>query len=532
MSLNPVSPPPTPVSPEDALQALSRAPAGTPVVVDFDHTLLRANSTRLFIENARPRWLAWLLVKLAQQLYRLLPASWQPVWPAVAAWVVAVLLPWSVVTWRRDAPRLARQWVNVPLLQALKPHGKASVVCTHGMGWIVRPMLNALWPGVPLVASQLSSARTDRAGGKMAMLRRSGWSLPPGQRAPNTPPHPQAWIAVTDSLDDADLLANSPLPLWTNWPQQAPGTWFEGLYLPLRYAHRLRYPEDTFVLRVLLWEEWVGLLLIFWPVVWAFPPFAAVLLGFMLSFWIVYEQGYAENDRVAIEREGKVPQPHEVARFDGAFHSGERWAWLWAAALTVPTAWALVTWHVPAADWPVLAGHWSGFMPAAAVLAVCALWLAVLLGCRGLFRAYNHSPVSKRVWLYGGLQLCKTLPMGLWFTFNAAGLVYVFAYAVSRWMPYWVYRLGGNRRAFPERLLRFILLAVGLAAFGQLAQGEPVVWAQAGLMLVYMGMRSRREAWAVWRETGDWTDRSRPDIQRPAHPVSPSGTPHPAHSDG
>jgi hypothetical protein len=508
----------TSTAPPQALEALAGLPDGSPVVVDFDHTLLLANSTRLFIEHARPRWLAWLLVKLAHRLFRMGPAAWQPAWPAVAAWVVALALPWSVWTWRRAAPLLARQWVNAPLRAALAPHRQRSVVCTYGLSWIVGPLLAALWPGVPLVASRLRTAVADRQQGKVAMLARAGWQVP-------SPGGAVQWAAVTDSLDDAALLAQSPLPLWVNWPDQAPGQWFEGLYLPLRYAHRLRYPEDTFVLRVLLWEEWVGLMLIFWPVVWAFPGFALVLFGFMLSFWVVYEQGYAENDRVAILREGKQPQPHEAARFEGAFHSGEGWAWVWAAALAVPAAWAWVAWQVPAADWPLLVGPWSGLMPAAAVLAVWSVWMLVLLGCRLLFRAYNHSPVSKRVWLYGGLQLCKTLPMGLWFTLNAVGMAYVFAYAVSRWMPYWVYRLGGNRRAFPERLLRFILLAVGLGAFGQLAQADPVVWAQAGLMLVYMGMRSRREAWAVLQETGDWTDRSRPWIQQPVHPPIERGGP-------
>lgn len=462
-----------------ALQCLAELPPGARVVVDFDETLLLANSTLLFIDSVRPRWLAWTVFKLVSLVFRLLPGALHAWRDAAVLVSLCLVCPWALPVWRRRAPRTAQAHANQPLARALVAHCRPEqvVVCSFGLGFVIRPLLAPLWhavgaqadwAAVPLVASTARSAGTDRRAGKASLLAASGLVVPGEPLA-----------VVTDSLDDRDLLARATHPLFVQWAATRQVPLFRGMYLPLRYAQKLRHPSENFVPRVLMFEEWIGLLLVFAPGLWAVPSPALAALGVLLlvfSFWCVYEQGYAENDRVAVQREGKLPAPHEQARFEGAHHSGEPWGWLWALALAAAAVPLL-----PSAHQPVLG--WLG-------------WGVALVGMRLTYRAYNHLQPSPRVWLYPVLQLWKLLPLAWLLPLNAVGTVFVVAYAVSRWFPYWIYRAGGQRKGFPELALRAMLLCVGLLlwrAVGSGAATPAVEWVQAGLMLMYLLFRARHE---------------------------------------
>lgn len=499
-----------PTPEREALKTLSDLPHHAHVLVDFDETLWLTNSTQQFINSVRPRWLAWVLYKLVGGLFQRLPPNWSPWRDAATVACLTVCCPWAWWVWRRQAPVLARSFTNQPLAQALSalPPSQPLVVCSFGFGFLIRPLLNHMgprWARVPLVASSVWTQGRDRQRGKPAMLPPE-WRTPQAVAATaGAATQPKAPLAVvTDSLADHDLLALAHWPLWVQWQAARAVPLFADGYLPMRYSQVLRHPNTGFVWRVVLFEEWVGLLLVFGPAVWLAPMLALVLLGLVFSFWLLYEQGYAENDRVAVTLEHKLAAPAERARFQGAFHSGERWAWVWALGLG---AFAVVGLHWVAdaamqAWWGHLhAGLGRWLPPSALGMATPALWLvavlvwvAALVGMRLTYRAYNVLQPAARVWLYPVLQLWKTLPVALLLPLNTVGLVFVLAYTLSRWFPYWIYRTGGDRTAFPELLLRTFLLLGGLLAFGQLWQAELVVQLQAAAMVAYMLRRSRWEA--------------------------------------
>lgn len=488
----------------EALNTLTNLPREALVVVDFDETLWLTNSTQLYIDSIRPRWLAWVLFKLVALVFKLLPRSVAPWRDAATVACLTLCCPWAWWVWRRQAAGLAQRFTNQALAQALAalPPTQALWVCSFGMHFLIRPLLVHMgprWANVPLVASSVWSNGRDRQRGKLAMLPPGWCEAAPSPSGDRTPP----LAVVTDSLDDRDLLALARWPLWVQWQATQAVPLFRGGYLPLRYSQVLRHPNAQFVRRVVLMEEWVGLLLVFAPAVWQAPVLALVLLLLVLSFWVIYEQGYAENDRVAVSLEHKLAAPAERERFEGAFQSAEAWAWLWAAVLGAVAVALLhgVAEGVMQPWWPRLHGALGQWLAPSALggttlvlwLAMGAVWVATLVGMRLSYRAYNHVQPAARVWLYPVLQLWKTLPLALLVPMHPVGLVFVWAYALSRWFPYWIYRTGGNRTAFPELFLRLVLLVSGLLSFGQLWQAEWVVQLQAAAMVAYLLRRSRWE---------------------------------------
>lgn len=470
----------TPLTDDQALAGLASLPADARVVVDFDETLFLTNSTLLYLDGVRPRWLVWMIFKLVGLLFRVLPARLALWRDACTVSAVTVLCPWALGAWKRNAAKVGAQYANVPLARALLAGCKPSQVqvCSFGMDFLIRPLLAPLWAtvcdphsdmaanwrAVPLVASQWHTAGADRMMGKPAMLAQRGFA-PPALGQP--------LVVVTDSLDDRALLEQATHPFLVQWAAVHAVSLFRGVYLPLRYAHALRHPTLNFVFRVVLYEEWLGLCLVFAPAVWATPMSALGLLFLVLSFWVVYEQGYAENDRIAVHLEGKQPTVEESARFSAAQNSHEPLAWCWAFALGGAGVALLDTDQ----------GFGLGML----------LWMASLLGLRLTYWVYNHLNPSARVWLYPALQLWKMLPVALMLPLNSVGVCFVVACTVSRWFPYWVYRAGGQRKGFPELALRAVLLICALLIEGALMRATPFEWAQAGLMVVYMLRRSRHE---------------------------------------
>ena len=523
----------TPIPENQALDMLAELPSHARVVVDFDETLWLSNSTLLYLDSVRPRWLAWLVFKMVSLCFRLLPGSWGLWRDGCALVAVTCVCPWVLWSWRRQADQLASTHANMPLGNALVTSCLPSqvVVCSFGMDFVIRPLLSALWrrvgspvnshrqpdssvwAEVPLVACSWRSSGTDRRVGKRAMLANAGCPL-----VSDGPP----WAVVTDSLDDKELLDHATHPLYVRWAAAQQVHLFFDLYLPLRYVHTQRHPGQSFPLRVVLYEEWGGLLLVYAPAVWAIPMVAPALLLLTLSFWVIYEQGYAENDRVAVQREGKQPQPHEQERFESAHRSGERWAWGWAGVL----GFAAMALLAPAsAMWGQT--MWGGLGGSAWWVGGC-IWLSMLAGMRLTYRVYNHLQPAPRVWLYPALQLWKLLPAALFLSIGTVGMAFVLAYTVSRWFPYWIYRAGGQRSGFPELALRTVLLLAGLLLVGQLSQASLVIWTQACLMVAYMLFRSRHELRTACRAFA-WAVPQRPAVAAQSlhpHNETEKGNPH------
>ena len=188
---------------DDAVVAAAAAalPPDAITVVDFDGTLLLRNSTQLYLGTLRPRFVArpvLSLIDLAQP-WRLVPgpdSRWEyRDWLRVM--LLTALLPWSPLLWRRACIAIAREHVNVRLVQALacRPAGTV-IVATYGFRFLVAPILAAMGLSWPLrVASPLLSGFRLRRTGKAEAVRRIVGSGPLQQA-----------MLITDSRDDRDFL--------------------------------------------------------------------------------------------------------------------------------------------------------------------------------------------------------------------------------------------------------------------------------------------------------------------------------------
>src|SRR5882762_3153953 len=155
-------------SPDAALAAV-RAHDG-PVVVDLDETLYLRNSTEDFIDCAAPGLLALLLLK---PLDLLKPWRWTGGAPTRDAWrvrLICVLMPWTMMLWRRRVARRAASYTNQPLAAALRARAPAPLIATVGFLPIVTPLVAAMgFAEARVVASRLFVLE-DRRGGKLRLL--------------------------------------------------------------------------------------------------------------------------------------------------------------------------------------------------------------------------------------------------------------------------------------------------------------------------------------------------------------------------
>ena len=430
-----------------------------PVLVDLDETLYLRNSTEDFLDLARPRVLAALVLRFLDVLE---PWRWSGGEATRDLWrvrVVRLLFPWVRLRWARNVSELARAFGNVELLKLFERHRVVPFILTSGFHPIVVPLVAALGlPEAPVLAARLDRY-ADRRRGKLAcaidalgaeMLRRS--------------------LLITDSLQDIAVLRVCKRPVRTIWPGACYRRAFTDVYLPGEYLTRVKRPGAHYIRRGILQEDFV-----FWvlsSIVLAAQPWMHILglLLLLLSFWAIYEQGYVDNDVAAVryEEDGKV---------DAAF---------WQGPVAVP----------PMAPW-----IWSLAFGALGVIAVgapeipsvwdFAKWGAILIGTSLWFRTYNRVDKGTRIWLYIGLQLARAAAFAVLVAIVPIGAVALGANALARWVPYYLYRCTGNRWPHADavpliRLMFFLVLGALLA----LATGFAMVLNATALMLL---------AWNVYR---------------------------------
>jgi len=119
-----------------------------------------------------------------------------------------------------------------------------------------------------------------------------------------------------------------------------------------------------------------------------------------------------------------------------------------------------------------------------------AAWAAVLLATHGWFTMYNRFDKETRVWMYAGLQFARIAAFVALVPIALIGAVALGAHVLAKWVPYYVYRLGG--KDWPEapfhlvRLLFFVVLAL-LLGFSE------------GLMSLLNGTALALLAWILFR---------------------------------
>jgi hypothetical protein len=475
---------PDPALPETALDALARYDG--PVLLDLDETLYLRSSTEDFIDTARPAFLAFVLLKLMDLVA---PWRWTGGRDTRDGWrvkLIGALFPWVWPTWRARCGTLAEHYGNRHLLSVLKARSALPIVTTLGFLPVVTPLVNALGlAGARIVAVRVNCPE-DRVRGKLALavdalgedvLRQS--------------------MVISDSVADRPLFDRCARPLLVIWPEARFRPAFTGLYLPGKYLLKIKRPDDRlYIVRTILWEDFaLWLLCSIWLA--ALPMMHLIgLLLLLVSFWAVYERGYVDNDLVAQRYEADPT-------LSPAFGTSEVATpilapWLWAAACGILGVIAL--------RWPFAPG-WHEI----------AVWAAVLAATWGWFWIYNRLDKSTRVWLYLGLQLARSAAFMALVPVVAMAPAAVSANVVSKWLPYILYRTGGQASwpGLPTHLVRLLCFAAFTVTV-VLAVG-PSVLVQASFLalLLFFGIKARREVLACFRMARRIDGESAPESDRP-----------------
>ena len=317
------------------------------------------NSTRIFIDCARPRILALLLLRLFDVV-----KPWQLTggintrdnWRVCA---ISIFFPWAAFYWRAKTPLLAASHINRALKSALAERRQCPpTIVTSGFRPIVVPLLNAMgFADVPVIASRMFSF-ADRRDGKLNMtVRRLGRETV------------ACSLAVMDSLDDLELLQSCARPLRTLWPQARYHRALSGVYLPGEYVSHIKHPGERYIFRGIIQEDFAFWLLS--SIRLAADP-ASHVLGLLLllfSFWAIYERGYVDNDLTASRYQ---PEPRLSATFGStsvATPALQPWVW----ALLAGAAGSIILCQ----DYYDLALHF-------------ALWVGVLVMMYACFMCYNR----------------------------------------------------------------------------------------------------------------------------------------------
>jgi hypothetical protein len=453
-------------SPEQALGEIRRHRG--PIVLDLDETLYLRNSTEDFIDSARPRLMALLLLRLLDALR---PWRWTGGDVTRDVWRVRLIVlcfPHTLVHWRTRVVALAAAFCNLPLLAAVRAPGTTPVIATAGFLPIVAPLVAALGlPQVRIVAARIWRL-ADRRRGKLHLARGALGDDMLRQS-----------LVITDSADDLALLDACARPLRTVWPEARFRAALGSVYLPGQYLTQVKRPGSRYIVRGILQEDFA-----FWvlsSVALAAMPLMHVLglLLLLVSFWAIYERGYVDNDLVAARFEA-------APKLSNAFHDAPV-----ATPVVQPWVWALL-WGVGG----VLALRW----PERPSMLDLLIWALVLVATHAWFTLYNRFDKSTRVWLFGGLQFARATAFAALVPVTPIGAAAIGAHVLARWVPYHVYRLaGGDWPEAPIHLMRLFFFAVLAMTLGLTQGGSGLFDATALSLLAWNLYRARRELAEVWK---------------------------------
>ncbi|PJI85018.1 hypothetical protein BC777_3014 [Yoonia maricola] len=181
------------------------------------------------------------------------------------------------------------------------------------------------------------------------------------------------------------------------------------------------------------------------------PIWGAIGISLLhISFWMIYEVGYYENDLISATIESECRTPPRFAALRDKF--SEPVSWVYAAVFGAGGIWAISQ----AADW-----HFMG-MQTSGILMATVIWVTVLIALRLTYWAYSRIDKVSRVFLYLPLQVLKYgFPIGF-VSLTPAGAALLLAQILRRWVPYMVYRYTGVLHSgLPIRALRLVIFVTG-----------------------------------------------------------------------
>ncbi len=475
----------------ETIERIRSAAPGTVLLVDFDETLLLTNSTQTFVRAARPYFFSALLFAILEKLrpWRFIPAGGRSI--LLREWIrllaVMTCFPWTLWLWRRQAGTVAREWGNHELIKALRARPDCRLVITS-YGWraLLVPILEKMaLPAYEIDACRLSTFRRDRLRGKPFRLRALL-----GEEAL------RGALLITDSPDDLDLAQVVDRCCLLKWDKPSNAPIFSH-YVPFLYSVKAKYGDWRHFRSVVLADEFPLLVLcLSWLA--AAPLFhAAGILLLVISYWIIYELGYMENDRTA-EKKEKDPNLS-----DDYMNNRDRSSfvepWFWGILLTIP-ALVLVQLGQPTLTGPSQYALLPQGIDLREVLGSAELWTrvglwsALLVSVWMVFWVYNRIDKFSRTWLYLPMQFTKNFGFALITPLSLVGYLVFAAHAMARWVTYFIYRFG--RETYPgnswfQRIRFFLLGSFALMALFLPGGVEGVVTWKALAIYVWLAIRAR-----------------------------------------
>ena len=398
----------------------------TTALVDVDHTLLLGNSTEIFLDQAWPRSLSWLIDITAKWVHGLplLRGSVGGLYrDHFRMLVIAALMPWVFFLWPRRARKIGRELRNEELIELLGRQPRRYIAVSNGFGRVLRPLLAGAGIDWPLVSTHLNPRRiTVRDEGKIAAIERA---------------HPEIdldnSIGVSDSMEDAEFLARCSKGHLRQWPD----VWSaRPAYFPFRFTAEAKYNPSGLFWQVFLTD--IPIVLI------AFATLGWPILGVALLFVAthgLYEWGYFDN-QYGVGRTETEPKRHVA-------HDKFKTYRIHAGALL---------WHIPL----VGAAMW---ILGALSLDLMMVWSLVMIGMLLTFLIYNRISTSGRMYMYPVLQCFKYGSFAVVMPLSLVGGLLLFVQITWQTAHYWVYRLGGREAKLPQVWTKLILFGLVLIVF-------------------------------------------------------------------
>ena len=457
------------------------------VYLDFDHTLFLWNSTEAFLDEARPSSILAPLLKLVSGLvpWKFLGKNGYFVWrDAVRVAMVLLLAPWTLGRFRKAAPDIYARERN-RLLEAavggLDP--SRIIIVSFGLHWIIRALLKGSpFEHATIVAPGLFELPSARARGKLAMLARNGFTI-----------NPDTDIVVSDSArDDADILKAVRQAHVIRWAGENTTPAHASAYFPFFYTARIKRSPGFLVKQVFL-EELPVILIMFaalhGP---SIVPVFIFLVMIFVSYLLVYEIGYAQNDTIGEQTEAQ-PKLSE-AYYTHRKLRMEPEAWVWATLVTL-AAFAVIPMELRVSMLANL-GLRDTAPTEAGIFLLTAIWMVFLGLSRMVFYAFNHVPLAWRVFVYLPLHATKYFGPLLLLPIHPAGVALGFAQIVRTWSMYAIRRAGGDEHALSSQMVRLTFLcmfSVVVFSIAELTRDEAFLLALAFAFCILRALPEARK---------------------------------------
>lgn len=397
------------------------------VILDFDHTLWLGNSTELFLSSVCPRFYGVLLDKIAKKIWYSFHDRLPFELDQFRLLIISIFAPFTWLIWKNNTNKSIDIFWNDKLWDAVEKYDTRNIVIVSlGFKAVIDPILKAKFTILDdrphLIASGLfGTLKSIRTIGKVESIERKYVDI--------------QWdktIAVSDSLEDKLLLMKSKIGVHTYWNEPELRPRFN--YFPFRYLNNGKYPNGFYMKNYIIGQDLVVWLILLYSDLWSIIP--ALLL--FISFQIIYEIGYYENDFIGSKNE---VDPQLSSSYNEFSRYNIFYAWFYSLPLGILGC--------------VL------YSKSVDILSI-SIWIVVLILLRTVYHIYNKQKPDKRLKYYAYLQALKNFSGIVILIPNPVGIILAVSHMFQHTTVYYIYRCGGNKLIFPRSQMRTILFLIGL----------------------------------------------------------------------